>query len=85
MDVRAELCWMLVDGVRVLIADMAATKTLSLEGLHALLLVRTAASRRGVQLRLASLRPHVRRFMDLTGADRMFSLYNSVEHARAVA
>jgi anti-sigma B factor antagonist len=69
--------------VPVLVADLGATKMLSLEGLQALLLVRAAAARRGAQLRLASLRPHVRVKMELTGTVRLFSLYDTVEQACA--
>jgi len=85
MDVRAELAGMLVDGVTVLVADMAATTTLTLEGLQVLVLVRSAARGKGAQLRLASIQPPVRRFMGLAGADQLFRLYESVELARAVA
>lgn len=82
MDVRHELSEMVRDGVTVLVADMAATTSLSLEGLQVLLLARTTAARRGAQLRLAAIRPHILRFMELTGTSRLFSLYPSVKAAR---
>lgn len=75
---------MLAGGVRVLIADMAATTTLTLEGLQVLVLVRATAARQGARLRLASLQPPVLRYMGMTGTKRLFPLYDSVEHARAV-
>lgn len=83
IDVSAGLIDMLTAGTTVLIGDMAATAALSLEGLQALLLARAAASRHGAQLRLASIRPHVRRYMELTEAQLLLPLYDSVEQARA--
>ena len=82
MQVRDELVGLLADGVFVLIADMSATTALTIEGVHSLVLVRAAARRRGAEFRLAGLRRDVLRFMVRTGTERMFSLYDSVEHAR---
>jgi anti-sigma B factor antagonist len=83
MDVRAALAGELRDGVRVLVADLAATASLALEGLQVLVLVRAAAARRGAELRLAAARPAVARYLELTGTARMFPLYDSVDRARA--
>jgi anti-sigma B factor antagonist len=83
MDVRAALDGELRDGVTVLVADLAATTRLSLEGLQVLVLVRAAARRRGAELRLAAVQPAVLRFMEVTGTARIFPLYASTDQARA--
>lgn len=82
MNVRSELDELLVNGVTVLIADMTATLTLTLEGLQALVLVRAAAARRGAQLRLAAPQPAVRRYLNLTGTSGLFPLYDTTGQAR---
>lgn len=84
MDVRAALDAELLDGVTVLVADLAATAALSLEGLQALLLARAAATRRGAELRLSAVQPPVLRYMALMGTTGMFPLYASVDEARAM-
>jgi anti-sigma B factor antagonist len=85
MDVRAALDGELRDGVTVLVADLAATTSLTLEGLQVLVLVRAAARRRGAELRLAAVQPAVLRFMEMTGTARIFPLYGSTDQARAAS
>lgn len=71
-------------GGAVLVVDLAATDSLSLEGLHVLVLARADADRRGAELRLAAAKLRVRRFLDLTGTRKLFPLYDSVYGARIV-
>jgi anti-sigma B factor antagonist len=80
-QVRAELGGLLGDDVTVLIADMAATTTLTLEGLQVLISAQKMAAQRGTGLRLAAARPNVLKFMDITGTRRLFSSHSSVEEA----
>ena len=70
------------DDVTVLIADMAATTTLTLEGLQVLISAQKMAAQRGTGLRLAAARRNVLKFMDITGTRRLFSSHSSVEEAR---
>lgn len=81
-DVRGALDEELQGRVTVLVVDLAATESLSLEGLQVLVLARTAANRRGADFRLAAAKPQVRRFLDVTGTRQLFPLYESVAAAR---
>jgi anti-sigma B factor antagonist len=83
-QIRVLLTQPLADGVTVLIADMSATASCTLEGLHALLQARAAAAAAGAQLRLAAAGPAVRRLMERTGADRILQLYPSLDAARSM-
>ncbi|MGH3275746.1 MAG: STAS domain-containing protein [Streptosporangiaceae bacterium] len=82
MNVREELNAFLGHGVAVLIADLTATATLTLEGLQVLLLTRARAQRDSTHLRLAAPGFAVRRYMEVTGTARLFDLYGTVEQAR---
>jgi len=72
-----------VDGARVLVADMAATSSCTLEGVQVLLQARAAAARAGAQLRLAAAGPAIRRVLERTGTDRVLRLYPSLEEAQS--
>lgn len=80
--VRAALLQAL-DGARVLVADMAAVRWCTLEGVHALLQACAAAARAGAQLRLAAASPAIRRVLERTGATQVLRLYPSLEEARS--
>ncbi|HEU5421027.1 MAG TPA: STAS domain-containing protein [Streptosporangiaceae bacterium] len=73
----------LAGGATVLIADMTATAYCSLEGVHALLRARAAASAAGAQLRLAAVQPVVRRVLKVTGASILLHPFPTVSAARA--
>ena len=81
-QVRAALAGALAAGVTVLVADMTATAYCSLEGVHALLRARRAAEAAGAQLRLAAVRPAVRRALELTGTSGLLPVYRTLEAAR---
>ena len=81
-DITTRLYDHLTSGVTILIADMTATTTFTLEGLQALLLVRAIARRKGASLRLAAPRPHIRRYMNCTGTYRLFAVYDTIDAAR---
>ncbi len=81
-QVRAELAGGLAPGVTVLVADMTATTWCSLEGVQVLVRARRAAEAAGAQLRLAAVRPEVRRVLDRTGTGSLLRLYPTLAAAQ---
>lgn len=84
-QVRAALTSALTPGVTVLVADMTATGYCTLEGVQALMQARRAAEAAGAQLRLAAMRPAVRRVLDRTGTSGLLRQYPGLEAARDAA
>ncbi|MFF5973313.1 STAS domain-containing protein [Streptomyces sp. NPDC012769] len=66
-----------------LVVDLAQVGFCDSSGLNLLLRTRAAAVAAGMDLRLAAVAPAVRRVLELTGADTVFSLYDSVTDAIA--
>jgi anti-anti-sigma factor len=68
-------------GVRVVIADMTPTSFCDSVGIRALLLAHQRAARGGVELRLLGPGRTVRRVLELTGADQVLMIYESLDEA----
>jgi anti-anti-sigma factor len=86
LDSAAQVCAMLtqaLDGVTVLVADMALTTRCTLEGVQALLQARAAAARAGVQLRLAAASPAIWRVLERNGTSQFLAVYPSLDAAQA--
>ncbi|MER7519266.1 STAS domain-containing protein [Streptomyces sp. NPDC126499] len=66
-----------------LVVDLAQVGFCDSSGLNLLLRTRAAAVAAGTELRLAGVAPAVMRVLELTGADTVFSLYDSVADALA--
>jgi anti-sigma B factor antagonist len=68
-------------GVRVVIADMTPTNFCDSAGIRALLLAHQRAARGGVELRLLRPGRSARRVLELTGADQVLTIYESLDEA----
>jgi anti-anti-sigma factor len=65
--------------------DLAGVGFCDSSGLNLLLRLRIGAERRGVPFRLAAPRPQMQRLFELTGADTVFQVFDSVEEACGAA
>ncbi|MET9949963.1 STAS domain-containing protein [Streptomyces sp. NPDC006339] len=87
-SVQGELAALVEEGTSprppALVVDLSQVGFCDSSGLNMLLRTRAAAEAVGTELRLAGVAPAVMRVLELTGADTVFSLYDSVEDALAV-
>ncbi|MBD0695402.1 hypothetical protein BG452_20345 [Streptomyces sp. CBMA123] len=65
------------------VIDLRGVAFCDSSGLNLLLRTRLAAEREGLELRLAAVAPTVQRVLELTGAQAVFSVHESVEAALA--
>ena len=82
-QIREQLLVLVNRGAAVLIADMTATVSCDHGGADALLRAYHRASVNGAQLRLVVTTQIVRRVLDVSGLDRLVSIYPSLEAAIA--
>jgi anti-sigma B factor antagonist len=81
-QVHDRLVAALTPGVNIVIADMTSTSFCDSSGVHAVMFAHEAAVARGVRLLVAvSADGSVRRVLQLSGADRILSLYSSIKEA----
>ncbi len=78
-DLRAALR----PGVAVVIADMSQTRFCDSSGIRHLLIAHELATANRVELRLAVSAPAVIRTMRVTGVDKVFNIYPSLQEALA--
>ena len=80
-DVHNQIAAALRPGVRIVIADMSATRYCDSTGVRMLVLAHQRAARGGTELRL--LRPGyaVRLILELTGVDQVLTICQSLEDA----
>jgi serine/threonine-protein kinase RsbW len=74
---------LMAQGACTLIADLSNVYFLSSSGLRALLLIRKELLNRGGDLCIAAATQHVTEVLDLTGFVQVFTIYDTVEEARA--
>ena len=67
----------------VIVGDLTDLSYISSAGLNLLILICREARKVGGDLRLASIQPYVREILDLTGATKIFKLYDTVDEAVA--
>jgi anti-anti-sigma factor len=82
-QIREELLSVLNRGARVLIADMTATQSCDQASTDAVVRAYQRGVLAGAQLRLVVTAPIVRRTLNLSGLDRLISIYPSLEAALA--
>ncbi|MER7760300.1 STAS domain-containing protein [Streptomyces sp. NPDC097619] len=70
-------------GTPVVVVDLSGVGFCDSSGLNLLLKTRAAALAAGVDFRLAAVAPTVRRVLDLTGAQAVFTVFDSVDAALA--
>ena len=80
-DVRDQITGAMKPGVRIVIADMAATTFCDSSGIRALLLAHEWGARDGAGLRLLRPAHAVTRTLELLGADQVLTIYESLEEA----
>lgn len=81
-DVRRQItAAVLRPGVRVVTVDMTATTFCDSMGFRALLQSHQQATRHGAELRVVNPGPDVRRVLNLTGLDRVLTIYDSFDEA----
>jgi anti-sigma B factor antagonist len=77
-QVREELLSLLNRGPAVLIVDMAETTFCDSAGVNALVRAHRRATANGAEIRLVVASPGVQRVLDITGVDRLISVYPTV-------
>ena len=80
-QIRDELLSAINRGARALIADMTATASCDHAGADAVVRAHQRAAASGTQLRLVVTAQIVRRLLNITGLDRLISIYPSLEAA----
>ncbi|NXY95440.1 STAS domain-containing protein [Streptomyces sp. BR123] len=83
MPAQESLSQLVAQGPRVLVVDLEHVEFCDSSGLNLLLKTRAAALAAGVDLRLAAVAPTVMRVLELTGAQSVFSIHESVDSALA--
>lgn len=83
-SIREQLLGLVNRGASPLVVDMTQTAVCDQAGADALVRVYQRASVNGAKLRVAVTAPLVRRILDVSGLDRLVSIYPSVEMATAV-
>lgn len=81
-DIRCQLtAAALRHGTTVVIADMTATTFCDIAGLRALLHANLRAARNTAELRLVSPGYAVKRILQITGADQVLAIYDTIAEA----
>jgi anti-anti-sigma factor len=84
-QIREQLLGVVNRGARVLIADMGGTVSCDYGGADALARTHQRANVNGTQLRVVVAAPGVRRVLEVSGLDRLVSIYPDLETATAPA